>query len=138
MDKTFSCKLRLSDNSFSITTLNLCHVFLHNDERFPWIVMVPSVPNINEIHQLSSEKQHELAEEISKVSLALQIYSRADKIEMSTFIDTTPQLRIHLIARNKQDRFWPHPVTERENRKPYLEIEKDTVIRDLQEMLLRF
>jgi diadenosine tetraphosphate (Ap4A) HIT family hydrolase len=138
MDKTFAIKVRLSNNNFSITTLKLCHVLLYNDERFPWVVMVPSVPNIHEIHQLTSEKQHELADEISKVSLALQIYSHADKIEMSTFLDMKSQLHIHLIARNKQDQFWPNPVKETENRRPYLEIEKDTVIKDLQEMLLRF
>ncbi len=137
MGATFNLKSRLGQDNFSIITLNLCQVILQNDERFPWVVMVPSVPNVQEIHQLSSEQQHELAEEISKVSLALQVYTRADKIEMSTFCSMVPELHIHLIARNKQDLHWPNPAMGTGLRIPYLEIEKDTIIRDLQEMLLR-
>lgn len=137
MGATFNLKSRLGQDNFSIITLNLCQVILQNDERFPWVVMVPAVSNVQEIHQLSSEQQHELAEEISKVSLALQVYTRADKIEMSTFCNMVPELHIHLIARNKQDPLWPHPAMGTGLRIPYLEIEKDTIIRDLQEMLLR-
>ncbi len=127
----------LKASTFPVVHLDLCKVLLQNDERFSWLVLVPCVSDIKEIYQLSSDQQHLLVDEISRVSQALQVYTKADKINIAAFGNMTPQLHIHIIARFETDPFWPNPVIGIGCKIPYTEIERDAVIRDLQEVLLR-
>ncbi len=137
LSDTFHLDPSLKRSTFPILHLDLCKVLLQNDERFPWLILVPCVSDISEIYQLSSDQQRLLMDEISRVSQALQVYTKADKLNIAAFGNMTPQLHIHIVARFKSDPFWPNPVIGLENKVPYTEIERDEIIRDLQEILLK-
>lgn len=127
----FSIDERLEKGKFFIANLSLCRVFLHDDSRFPWLVLVPCLSNIQEIYQLDLEQQHILVEEISLVSKILQSYVNADKINIAAFGNIVPQLHIHVIARFKTDLAWPDPVIGLKGSVPYTLERKDEMIRNI-------
>jgi diadenosine tetraphosphate (Ap4A) HIT family hydrolase len=127
----------LKISTFPVLHLDLCKVLLQNDERFPWLILVPRVFDVREIHHLSSDQRYVLMDEISRVSQVLQVYTKADKINTAAFGNITPQLHVHIIARFETDPFWPNPVIGIGDKVPYSEIERDEIIRDLQEALLK-
>ena len=131
----FSIDERLEKGKFFITNLPLCRVFLHDDSRFPWLVLVPCVPNIQEIYQLDPTQQHALVEEISLVSKILQNYVNADKVNIAAFGNIVPQLHIHIIARFKTDLAWPDPVIGLKGSVPYALGRKDGMISNLRALL---
>jgi len=81
-----------------------------NDSRFPWIILVPALPDLREITDLPSKERHLLLDEISLVSETLQKLTGAQKMNVAALGNMVPQLHIHVIARFEQDEAWPKPV----------------------------
>lgn len=81
-----------------------------NDALVPWVILVPRVPEITEIHQLSPPHQNMLIQEITKISLILETHFQPEKINVGALGNLVPQLHVHVIARYKNDRAWPGPI----------------------------
>ena len=43
-------------------------VRLMNDSRYPWVILIPKVPDISEIHELAEEQQYLLLSESVRLS----------------------------------------------------------------------
>lgn len=129
---------RLERGKFFIISLPLNHIFLNDDSRFPWLVLVPCVEGIKEIHQLSEKEQYTLIQEISLVSKALQDYTKADKINIAAFGNIVPQLHIHIVARFETDLAWPDPVIGLKGAVPYNTEQKEKMITDLRQAWKNF
>ena len=55
----FTLDTRLESDTFLIGEMPLCKVLLMNVSNFPWIILVPRVPKINELFHLNkSEKDN--------------------------------------------------------------------------------
>lgn len=131
----FSIDERLERGKFFVKNLPLCRVFLQDDSRFSWLVLVPCVPGVTEIYQLEPKQQHVLIEEISLVSKILQDYVEADKINVAALGNVVPQLHIHIVARFKTDLAWPDPAIGLKGGIPYNVEEKDQMINGLNRLL---
>lgn len=90
-----------------------------NDRRYPWVILVPAVPDISEIHQLDADQRHHLMEEVVAVSQALTDLFQPDKINVGALGNLVPQLHIHVIARFRSDSTWPDPVWGRGSAEAY-------------------
>jgi diadenosine tetraphosphate (Ap4A) HIT family hydrolase len=97
-DLIFLCKLDLS------------RLFLLPDSNNPWVILVPEVKNIKEIHQLSSTQQGQLMKEINTLSLILEKEYSPDKLNIAALGNMVPQLHIHIICRYKNDKAWPGAI----------------------------
>ncbi len=101
---------QIEKESRFVTDLNLCEVRIQNEVRFPWIVLVPKRPNIEELIDLEMEDLHQLTEEIAFASHAMKQVFNPDKLNIGSLGNQTRQLHIHIIARYEDDLAWPNPV----------------------------
>jgi len=101
---------RLQEDSVEIGDLELCNVRLMDDARYPWLILVPRVANIVEIHELADGAQAQLWREVTDTGRVLTRLYDADKLNVAALGNIVPQLHVHVIARVGGDPAWPGPV----------------------------
>ena len=106
----FELDARLANDSVLLADAPLSQVRLMNDERFPWLVLVPRVEGASEWIDLNGEQQRLLLAEINLVSRALRGEEEVGKINIGALGNIVRQLHIHLIGRHEGDPAWPGPV----------------------------
>lgn len=100
----------LEQDSIFITDLPLCQVRLENVRNFPWLILVPRIDNLTEVHQLSVEQQAQLMDESSRCAQALNECFALDKINVGALGNVVSQLHWHVVGRRTDDDAWPKPV----------------------------
>ena len=88
----------------------LCETLLHDDSTWPWVILVPRVPGVEDIHDLSESDQQQLMQEIAVCSRAIKLYYDADKINVGAIGCVCRQLHVHVLGRKEGDIVWPKPV----------------------------
>ena len=101
---------KLAADCEPLAELPLCTALLMRDHRFPWLILVPRLEDLRDLHDLPSEHAPTLFQEISAASRALQSTFAAEKINVAALGNQVPQLHIHVIARYANDVAWPGPV----------------------------
>ena len=101
---------RLERDSRHIMALSLCELRLHNEARFPWVILVPQRANVTELFQLESYDQQQLLIEIAQVSQVMHNIFQADKLNVAALGNQVSQLHWHVIVRYTTDLAWPNPV----------------------------
>ncbi|MES2252396.1 MAG: HIT domain-containing protein [Pseudomonadota bacterium] len=107
---TFTIDDRLLKSTEWVADLPLCRLFLQNDTRYPWFVLVPRVAGMTEIYQLLDADQAQLMTEISLLSRYLKDELSVHKVNVSALGNVVPQLHIHVLGRDPKDATWPCPV----------------------------
>jgi diadenosine tetraphosphate (Ap4A) HIT family hydrolase len=130
MSAVFKLDPRLAEGTCFVEELDLSSLLLMNDLRFPWLVLVPRVPNITEIYQLEWAAQQQLWKEITSVSQQASLFFKADKMNIATLGNIVPQLHIHIIARKHNDVEWPKAVWGG-NAIPYSEEQQHALIKEI-------
>ncbi|HJT42815.1 MAG TPA: HIT domain-containing protein [Rhizomicrobium sp.] len=93
-----------------LTDWPLARVFLYNDSRYHWGVLVPRRAGAIEICDLSGEDQVQLMAEIVKLSGLIRALPEVEKLNVGILGNRVPQLHVHVIGRCKGDPAWPGPV----------------------------
>ena len=88
----------------------LCRVFLYNDSRYQWGLLVPRRPGAVEMCDLSSEDQQQLMAEIVQLSNLIRPLPGVEKLNVGNLGNMVTQLHVHVIGRFKGDPAWPGPV----------------------------
>ena len=99
--------------------LGLCELRVMNDRRWPWLVLVPQRPGIEEIHDLTPLDQAMLTFETNMVAQALKKVTGCTKINSAALGNIVRQLHVHVVARSEGDPGWPGPVWGHGMREPY-------------------
>lgn len=107
---SFHLHEQLLKDTVEISDLPLCKVLLMNNRHFPWLILVPRIADIIEIHDLSLQDQQQLFSEITSTSSQMKQLFSADKMNIAALGNVVPQLHIHVIARFQNDLAWPKPV----------------------------
>lgn len=133
---TFILNPKLLESSITIAELELSTLLLKNDSTYPWLVLVPRIENISEIHQLSNKAQQLLMHEINTISLITQKYFNPQKINIGALGNIVAQLHIHLIARFTDDPTWPHSVWQPNQKAiPYSMQQSELIVSDIKSLL---
>ena len=127
----FELHERLQQDTLEVIRLPLCRVLLMNNRHFPWLILVPQVADIREIHELSEEQQVQFIRESSLVGRKLMELYQGDKLNVAALGNMVPQLHVHHIVRYKTDPCWPAPVWGSPYNEPYNEIERLSRIEEL-------
>ena len=106
----FKINNKFLKSSHHITDLKLCTVRLHNNSKFPWLIVIPKRKNITDISDLNFKDQILLMKEIVFVSRLMKKLFRTSKLNVEKVGNIVPQLHIHIIARYKKDISWPLSV----------------------------
>jgi diadenosine tetraphosphate (Ap4A) HIT family hydrolase len=127
---------RLRQDCIEIGRLPLCRLQLMNDRRYPWCILVPQRPDVEEIHQLSDVDQTRLIRESSLLSRHLSHAFRAHKMNVAVLGNLVPQLHVHHVVRHPGDPAWPGPVWGHGEPLPYSEEDLEPLIEQLRKALL--
>lgn len=106
----FSLHPTLEADCHVVGDLPVCHVLLMDNQRFPWLILVPRRTNLRELTDLSDDDYTSVACEIRQVSSQFSALTGAHKMNIAALGNMVPQLHIHLIARYRHDPAWPQPV----------------------------
>ena len=115
----FALDRQLEADTEPVLWLGLCELRVMNDCRWPWLVLVPQRPQIEEVHDLTPLDQAMLTFETNMVAQALKRLTGCTKINTGALGNIVRQLHIHVIARSEGDPAWPGPVWGHGARKPY-------------------
>ena len=127
----FELNSRLLRESTFVTKLTLSQVRLNNDSRFPWLILVPEIAGLKELHEIPEEHQTIVHKEMNFCSTVLQKFTSAEKMNVAALGNLVPQLHIHVIARKHNDSAWPQPVWSAGDAKPY---EKKSLVKLAEEL----
>ena len=97
-------------SSHHIINLELCSVRLIDNQKFPWIILIPKRKHITDISELNSKDQLLLMKEIVYCSNLMKKVFKTSRLNVEKIGNIVPQLHIHIIARNKNDSSWPLSV----------------------------
>ena len=110
MSPSFEIHSQLLADCEQLGNLDLCSVLLMRDARFPWLILVPRINGLRDLHDLPASNREQLFTEIEITSEALRSFASADKINVAALGNMVPQLHIHVIGRREDDAGWPAPV----------------------------
>ena len=106
----FNINNKFLKSSHHIADLKLCSVRLHDNSKFPWLILVPKRKYVTDISDLNSKDQLLLMKEIVFVSKLMKKLFKTSKLNVEKIGNIVPQLHIHIIARYKNDSSWPQSV----------------------------
>ena len=106
----FKIDKKFLKSSHHIIELKLCSIRLHDNSKFPWVILIPKRNKITDISDLNSKDQILLMKEIVYVSKIMKKLFRTSKLNIEKIGNMVPQLHIHIIARSKKDSTWPLSV----------------------------
>ena len=107
---SFKLHKKFLKSSHHLLDLKLCTVRLHDNSKFPWIMLIPKRKNINDITDLNSKDQMLLMKEIVFSSKVMKKLFKTTRLNVEKVGNIVPQLHIHIIARYKKDTSWPLSV----------------------------
>ena len=97
-------------SSHYINDLKLCSIRLIDNQKFPWIILIPKRKNITDISELNSKDQLLLMKEIVYCSKLMKEIFKTSILNVEKIGNIVPQLHIHIIVRYKNDSSWPLSV----------------------------
>ena len=106
----FEVDRRIQTSAFFLGDWPLCCVYLKNEANFPWIILVPRVANVQEIHQLPDTNHSQLMREVVALSKIMQDVFNPDKLNIGALGNIVSQLHLHVVGRFKTDILWPHGI----------------------------
>ena len=115
----FKLDPRLDADSIFIADGPLSQLRLMDDERFPWLVLVPRVAETDELIDLDDGSQQLLLAEIRHAGNLLRACVACDKLNIGALGNIVRQLHVHIVARIDNDAAWPGPVWGAGSRERY-------------------
>ena len=114
----FALDPRLAANTHVVADWPVSRVLLMDDARFPWLILVPRLPEARELHALPEPVRAEVFGEVVRAAVALERATGAHKMNVAALGNVVPQLHVHVVARETGDAAWPGPVWGVEGREP--------------------
>lgn len=135
MNEGFQLDARLRADTLSLGDLPLCRALLHNDCRYPWLILVPRVAGVREIIELDDAQRAQLWQESLQASEVLWRLFPGDKLNLGALGNLVPQLHLHHIVRRRDDPAWPGPVWGHSAALPYAADQARAVLDQLRRAL---
>ncbi len=126
---------RLEKDTAFVLDWPLSSVLLTNDNRYPWLILVPRVADVRDIHNLDTADQAQVMLEMSRASEGVERLFETDKTNVAALGNMVPQLHIHVIGRFTGDDAWPGPVWGVHPPRPY---EADELAKTLDKIRVEF
>jgi diadenosine tetraphosphate (Ap4A) HIT family hydrolase len=129
----WSLHARLAADTFRVTEFALSDVRLMDNAHYPWLVLVPRIPDAVEWIDLDERDRHRLLDEAARCAVALRSCG-VDKLNIGAIGNIVAQLHVHVVARRRDDAAWPAPVWGGPAR-PYDPVTRDATVARLRALL---
>lgn len=123
----FEIHPRLASGGFEIGRLGGCILLLKNNAIFPWLLLVPEVEGIEDLHQLPPSQYEEVMAALRRVSEFVADYFQPDKLNVACIGNQVRQMHIHIVGRSLEDPAWPGTVWAFEGKKDYTAEENEKI-----------
>lgn len=128
---------RIANSTFLVAELPLSNLYLQNESRFPWLVLVPRLDDVSELIDLSEADQQQMMREIALVSTLMQAKFAPTKLNVANLGNVVAQLHVHVVARYANDPAWPDPIWGQFSApEKYDDQTAQTLIQDIQAQLV--
>jgi diadenosine tetraphosphate (Ap4A) HIT family hydrolase len=127
---SFTLDPRLQNDTIAIGDATLSRVLLMDDERFPWVILVPRRSDLAELTDLSAAERALLIEEIAAISTALSRRAGVEKINVGALGNIVRQLHVHVVSAIG-DEAWPGPIWGTGARRPYRPDVREKIAREI-------
>ena len=131
----FTLHPRLESDTTLIGEFPLSLVLLNKDASVPWVILVPKVDGVREIHHMSLQDQQQFLIESQLVNKALEKLFMPDKLNFGALGNLVPQLHVHHIVRYITDEAWPGPVWGNTSGKQRAEKEQSSMMNQIRDEL---
>ncbi|RUM53085.1 MAG: HIT family protein [Marinomonas sp.] len=125
----------LQKDSVLIGDLKLCQVRLINNRNAPWVILVPKIAYVEEIHQLDHSDRIQLMAESCLMAETMQDLFSPDKLNVAAIGNKVRQLHLHHVARFEADECWPEPVWGKISSKHYSDQELADILQKFKRLL---
>ena len=115
----FEIHPRLAAGAFEIGRMGGCRLLLKGNALFPWLLLVPEVEGIEDLHQLDADRYLEIMVTVRKVSEFVASHFRPEKLNVACIGNVVRQMHIHVIGRSTGDPAWPGTVWAFEGKEAY-------------------
>jgi diadenosine tetraphosphate (Ap4A) HIT family hydrolase len=133
--KSFAVAPQIEAASLLVSDLPLSQLRLMDDARFPWLLLVPRRPGLEEWSDLSPEDALQLSREIHTATRLLIRYAAPHKVNVASLGNLVRQMHVHVVGRNTSDAAWPGPVWGFGTSAPYSEGARQGISLRLKELL---
>jgi len=107
---TFEIDSQLKQTSYPLLSLSVCDLRLVDDQRWPWVLIIPRVAHAVELIDLTPDLRSEVWLEIDHVARVMRDQFSPHTLNIAALGNQVRQLHIHCIARFPDDDAWPNPV----------------------------
>ncbi len=106
----FQLHPQLQQDTYPVSESDFVAILLAKDARFPWVILVPKVSGLTELHQLPEDALIRFSRLSAAVSQAMMHAFAGDKFNVAALGNQVPQLHVHHIVRYRDDAAWPKPI----------------------------
>ncbi len=114
----FQLDPRLEQDSVPIATSALTQLRVFDEARYPWFLLVPTRPGIEELAHLDEANRRALIDESSALVTAIREVFGVDKVNVGALGNVVRQFHLHHVGRSLEDPAWPGPVWGHSARHP--------------------
>lgn len=138
ISKPGSLDPRLERDTLPIISANAWQTRLMNDRRWPWVIVVPSMPGITDIDDYPPGGLGPVADHLAEISAALKEMGVCTSTNVATLGNVVTQMHWHVVGRREGDTNWPGPVWGYETPVAYGKEEAETFIESFRNTLRAF
>lgn len=135
LDKTWTLDPRLENDSLLVSSLAVSDIRLANDARWPWLILVPRVPDVEEFFDLRPGQRDTVMQEAAMVGEKLKAVTSCEKVNIAMIGNIVRQLHIHVVARASGDENWPGPIWGYGDAEAYVPAHSEALITHLRSIL---
>lgn len=110
---------QLAADCHPVGQFDLSSVLLLDDNRYPWVILVPRVAGVREIFELGPSERARLLDESCRLGEWMLQAFGGDKLNIGALGNLVPQLHLHHVVRRQDDPAWPGPVWGHSPATPY-------------------
>lgn len=132
---TFQLNEKLEKDTVCIGDFALSRVLLVNDQRFPWVILVPRQNDVEEYFDLSAQNYTTLMAESLYVARMMSQHFQASSMNIAALGNVVRQLHVHHVVRFESDECWPSPIWGKGSAVPYEHHALDALVKVYQSLL---
>ena len=118
-----------------VIDLKLCSVLFEDNAFYPWVILVPRVPNAKNMLGLCMEDRLQLMREIDLCEEVMVENFPYDQTNVAAIGNMCPQLHVHVVCRKQGDPDWPTTVWNNHS-KPYAPEVKEAHIATIKKAIM--
>lgn len=115
----FEIHPRLAAGGFEIGRLGGCRLLLKDNALFPWLLLIPEVEGIEDLHQLPLDQYDEVMAALRHVSEFVSSYFQPEKLNIACIGNQVRQMHLHIVGRSADDPAWPGTVWAFDGKQAY-------------------